>query len=303
MKSWLASKKVRRFLIAILLLILGLLIIWAFRIMLISENRVLQLVEGDNLMQSWWASKEAKGLLIAILFLILGLLIIWVFKIMQISPGDAVFVSMLLLPVLIYMIVSGKLSEFKAPGGLEAKFVSVANHPVEELASQRVEFVKEDMVSVPKNSIDELNRLERLANQSKHIILHLLLGQMHYNRQDAEIYLEKFLRYRNFSQVVFLDKKDRFVAFIPPWAMLRILQGEQGDRFIEIINRGEVLELLDFPGVMEKTVSTRATYKEALQAMADANLESILVVDEEKKVTGVIDRAEVLSKLMLAMAK
>lgn len=300
MKKWLASRDGKRLLVALLFLVLGLLIIWVFKIVLMSESRALW--QGDDLMMSWLPAKEAKGLLIAILFLTLGFLIIWVFKIMSISVGDAVFVSVLLIPVLVYMIVSGKLSEFKAPGGLEAKFVTVANRPVEELASQRVEFVKEDMISVPKDSLGELERLERLANQSKRIILHILLGQKRYNQQDAAIYLERFLRYRNFNHVVFLDKKERFVAFIPPWAMLRILQGDQGDEFIKFINNGDV-GLLDFPGVMAETISMHATYKDALQAMADHNLETVLVVDEEKKVTGVIDREQVLSKLMLAMAK
>lgn len=301
MTNWLASRDGRRLLAVLLFLSLGLLIIWVFKIVLLSESRAPW--QGDDLMMSWLPAKEAKGLLIAILFLTLGFLIIWVFKIMSISVGDAVFVSVLLIPVLVYMIVSGKLSEFKAPGGLEAKFVTVANRPVEELASQRVEFVKEDMISVPKDSLGELDRLERLANQSKRIILHILLGQKKYNQQDAAIYLERFLRYRNFNHVVFLDKKDRFVASIPPWAMLRILQGDQGERFIGFINRGDIIELLAFPGVMTETISTHATYKDALQAMADHNLETILVVDEEKKVTGVIDREQVLSKLMLAMAK
>lgn len=301
MKNWLASPDGRRFLVALLFLVLGLLIIWVFKIVLMSESRTPW--QGDDLIMSSLSAKEVKGLLVAILFLILGFLIIWVFKIMSISVGDAVFVSVLLIPVLVYMIVSGKLSEFKAPGGLEAKFVTVANRPVDELASQRVEFVKEDMISVPKDSLGELDRLERLANQSKRIILHILLGKKDYNQQDAAIYLERFLRYRNFNHVVFLDKKDRFVASVPPWAMLRILQGEQGSRFIEIINRGEVIELLDFPGVMVETISTQATYIGALQAITNANLETILVVDDDKKVTGVIGREQVLSKLMLAMAK
>jgi hypothetical protein len=116
------------------------------------------------------------------------------------------------------------------------------------------------MISVPKENVEELERLERLANQSKRIILTLRLSRQQYNLQDAVTYLERFLRYRNFNHVVFLDKKDGFIASLPPWVMLRILQEEQGARFLDFINRGDVLELLDFPGVMTKTTSTRATY-------------------------------------------
>jgi hypothetical protein len=179
----------------------------------------------------------------------------------------------------------------------------MASQPTQELASQRVEFIEEELVPVAKSSIQELDRLERLADPSKRIILKIGLGQAQYNKHDADTYLERFLRYPNFNHVVFLDKKHRFVAFTPPWALLRILEGEQGDRFIEIINQGDMLELLDFPGILTKVISSEATFYDALKAMADQNLETILVVDQNNILQGVVDREQVLSKWILAMAK
>ena len=248
-------------------------------------------------------SKEISGLIISIIFLLLGFLVIWAMKSMLITTGDAVLIFLLLAPILVYVIFTGRLSELKGPGGLELKLQTMASQPADEMASQRVELVEEDMVSVLKGSTQELDRLERLLDPTKRIVLKLVLGGMQYNRGDATEYLQRFLRYHNFNHVAFLDKKHRFVAFIPPWAMLRILTGEEGERFIDIINGGKLLELLDFPGVLTLSINNRATYMDALKAMSDYNLETILVTGQDGQVIGVVDREQVLSKLLLAMAK
>lgn len=245
-------------------------------------------------------TKEISGILIAILFLALGFLAVWSMHAMQITAGDAVFVALLLVPFITYVILTGRVSEFKAPGGLEAKFVAMAAKPAVEFASQRVEFVEEEMRSVSKSSVEELARLERLVDGSKRIILNLTVGQKQYNKQDARKYIERFLRYRNFRHVVFIDQNGKFVAWIAPWAMFRILAEEQGDRFIDLINTGS-LELLSFPGVMTTTISTTATNLQALQKMTEHNLEAILLIDKDNKVVSVVEREQVLSKLMLGM--
>jgi predicted transcriptional regulator len=50
-------------------------------------------------------------------------------------------------------------------------------------------------------------------------------------------------------------------------------------------------------------ISSEATFYDALKAMADQNLETILVVDQNNILQGVVDREQVLSKWILAMAK
>jgi CBS domain-containing protein len=148
-----------------------------------------------------------------------------------------------------------------------------------------------------------LERLESLLDGSKRIILTLLLARRHYDKADAEVYLERFLRYRNFTFVAFVDKKDRLVAYISAWAIFRILKGDQADRFIQLINDGNVLDLADFPGVMTQTVSTSDSNIQALDKMMVSNLDAIPVIDEARKLKGVIEREQILGKLMLAMAK
>jgi CBS domain-containing protein len=85
--------------------------------------------------------------------------------------------------------------------------------------------------------------------------------------------------------------------------MFRIIQGDLGNKFIKLINDGNVLELVDFPGVMTQTVSTDDSNIEALNRMMASNLDAIPVIDESRKLKGVVERGQILGKLMLAMAK
>ncbi len=82
-------------------------------------------------------TKEITAILVAILFLALGLAVLWFTKKVMSIEGDVIFVSLLLVPIIVYAIYAGKLVELKGPGGLEAKFTTAANESV-SAASEEV---------------------------------------------------------------------------------------------------------------------------------------------------------------------
>ena len=69
---------------------------------------------------------------LSLLLLLLGILVIWVVRYSfheGLEPptepvGDTVLVFLLVMPVLVYAIISGIIKEFKGPGGWEASFNS-----------------------------------------------------------------------------------------------------------------------------------------------------------------------------------
>ena len=70
-------------------------------------------------------NQESRPLLMSLLFLGLGLLLLWAARYWINDPatamGDAVFVSLLVLPILVYAIISaGSLTELRGPGGIGA---------------------------------------------------------------------------------------------------------------------------------------------------------------------------------------
>jgi CBS domain-containing protein len=247
--------------------------------------------------------QDAIAILASIFFLALGFLAVWISKNVLNQESNALFVALLLLPIIVYVIFSGRLKELRA-GGLEAKFADVAGQSV-EVASETIEPSISDMEIVAKAGARELQKQIYYMDESKAIILMLVLGkEEYYNRRIWLSYLETLSQYRTFKFVVFLDKENRFVSYIPSWAMLRILRMEAlGDEFVEIINRGDIQELRRYPSVVTRTISTKATNIDALREMITQNLEALLVVDEDRKLKGVVEREQILSRLLLAMAK
>jgi CBS domain-containing protein len=115
------------------------------------------------------------------------------------------------------------------------------------------------------------------------------------------IYLSQF---RNFKLVVFLDSQERFVAYMPSWAFKNLnTLPELGDEFLGIINNGRINDLYNYMEVEKETIFTKSTNIEALQLMTKVNLEALVVIDEDRKLKGVIEREQVISKLILTLVK
>ena len=79
-----------------------------------------------------------RALFVSFLFLAFGLLTLWIMRSMLLMQQDAVLVAILLVPVIVYLILSGKLLEINA-GGVSAKFNDAAQRP---LFNMVVPFVK-----------------------------------------------------------------------------------------------------------------------------------------------------------------
>ena len=247
-------------------------------------------------------SKEVTAILVSVLFLVLGFFAIWVTRTVMDIEGDAVFVSLLLVPILVYVIFSGRLKEIRAPGGLEAKFSDAADRSVEP-AFEPVEASIGEMQVVTKGGMSDLRSYLPHVDESKPIILTVTLGrQGYYGRTALQQYMDALSQFRNFKFVVMLDSDGRFVAYMPSWMAKQILSMESlGEEFVEAINEGRVLDLRRY-GAVTTPISTKTTNIQAIQEMTAQNLEALVVIDEQGRPKGVVEREQVLSKLLLAMA-
>src|SRR6266516_2473000 len=99
------------------------------------------------------------------------------------------------------------------------------------------------------------------------------LGKRNYYQREAVLkYLEMLSQFRNFKFVVFADKSNQFVAYMPSWAVKGLLSKQQlGDEFIRVINQGQKQELFRYPGVVRETIRTQSTNAEALREMTRQN--------------------------------
>jgi hypothetical protein len=248
--------------------------------------------------------KELRAILIAILFLALGLFVLWITKTLLNIEGDLIFVSLLFVPIIVYAIYSGKLEELKGPGGLEAKFARAANESV-SVASEEVAPSVEEMQIVVKEGLNLLERKKQMLNEAQPIVMIMELGKHnYYRREDVFAYLELLSQFRNFKFVVFVDKKRQFVAYMPIWAVKGLLSKPQlGEEFIATINNELSQELFRYPGVVKETIHMQSTNAEALREMTRQNLEALVVTDKDNQLRGVVEREQVLSKMMLSLTK
>src|SRR5215216_2979494 len=129
-------------------------------------------------------TKKERGpsLLLFLLFVTLGiilLLFLWIatiwftWKLGSDAPnsvGDIVLVSVLVMPILIYAIVSGSLKELRGPGGWQATFNSAITEPV----SNRLAHVR---VTIDE---DEENRLVHSSGETQPLQDETELGREEY---------------------------------------------------------------------------------------------------------------------------
>jgi hypothetical protein len=256
-----------------------------------------------NMPTSSQSKNELAALSIAVGALALGFIVVWLARTVIQSIDSSVLIALIILPLLVYLSASGKLAEFKAPGGIEAKFIRAGAESVSP-ASEMVAYDNPQVVSK-----DEVRRLmERKAkeiDQSKPIIMTMSVGGMaQYSAKDVEQYMSVLNQFRNFKCVLFLDQDEKFVAYMPSRALKQLLQApDLAQEFLDAVNKGQMTQVLWYPGVVKKTISTNSTNADALREMLEQNIEALVVIDEQRKLRGVVEREQVLSRMMLSLVR
>lgn len=260
--------------------------------------------------------KERGPLLLSVLFVGVGiilLLLLWAATLLLSwlfssdpakTVGDVVLVSVLVMPILIYAIISGSLKELRGPGGLGATFNSVATESVSDrLAHVRVSIDGEDRQILSSGETQTLQDETQLGlHDTQPIFMKVTFGKGDYTLKALRDHVESYYRLRSFELVVFLTEDERFLAFMPAWAAKQTLNDpKRKQEFVDLINGGRP-ELLSYPGVVGKAISTEATNAEALREMVKHNTRFLIVTDEKNQVAGIAEREQVIGRMVLALA-
>jgi hypothetical protein len=249
------------------------------------------------------STSQIYALGISLLFFILGLSSLWYISNYLNFVGDITPSFIILLPVLTYLILAGKIGELKGPGGLEAKFIKTGKAQIEpdlEIKSwEDLEIVEKSGGPLLKSIQDKIVNLD----DSKPIILTLTVGSNRYDAGMVLNYVKALSQYKNFRFIVLLDFDERFVAYVQSQSMLQILENiGLGNEFITKINEGDIRDIQLYPGVITRTIDRSTSNIEALREMTEKNMSGLLVVDN-KKIVGVVEREQISSKLLLALSE
>jgi hypothetical protein len=249
---------------------------------------------------------------LSLLLLALGILVIWVVRYWvnegrdpPTEPvGDAVLVFLLVMPILIYAIISGILKEFKGPGGWGASFNSIATTSVSDTMAHSQVSVDDDTVQILPPGETETHQVEtQELDETRPIVITVTFGKGgSYTVADLQDYVEKYYRYRSFELVVFLTSGKQFVGFMPAWAAKQILNDpKRKSAFVEAINEGDPDKLYSCPGVVSKAISTKSTNAEALREMIEQNSRFLVITDEKNRLKGIAEREQVIGRMVLAL--
>jgi len=221
----------------------------------------------------------------------------------RMKVGDsATFIALLLTPMIVYGVASGKLQEFSAPGGWGAKFRDAAQAAVTPTAlTTPLNQIVQQFDVIQKGGLAELQGLGPKLQKDKPIALSFQLGQQSYDVNIATKYLDFLLLTDQDMTVLILDSSRHFVAMTEGTTMLTLLRAP-GQQITNALASGNKDFFVNLPGFHTNTAKATDSNATALEKMRTQNARSIVVVDDQGLPTGVVKRDDIVSRLLEKLA-
>lgn len=238
-----------------------------------------------------------SGILTTIIVVGIGLLCMGVAKLVMHVDNIGGLLAALVLPMIVFALVSGNLSSVKVSGVLEATFA-------QRIDPKSMAITAQDATIIEKAGIEHLSEALPVLRGASPIMLTLTVGNSGYSPSMLLTYLNALRTLPNFKFLVLLDSDHRLVGYMTASTASQILSNAPtAGLLVGDISANRLNELTHFPGVVTKSLSSTASNRDALEFMAEANLDAAVVTDTDQHVKGLIERNQVMSTLILALAK
>lgn len=256
-------------------------------------------------------NRDATALVAVFLFLTLSFAVLWFIRVRLGITEATIQIAVLILVVLVYGVVSGRLIEFTGPGGWGAKFREVAFSKI-DLSFGRVDLTNSEMQDIPKTGLIEIERKLQSLTPGKPVTMSLTLGRGDYDALVLHSALQALMRIPNFRFVVFLYQDGRLLCYTRASSILHLLDADQngvmtlagtGRDLVHAVNTGDVSRILKYPGMIRKAITVNASNEQALDAMGSVGTDAILVVTEEGIPAGVAEMGPIMSRMIAALAR
>jgi len=246
---------------------------------------------------------QMQAILVAGGVFVLGLILAVAINRMKLGDS-ATLITLLLTPLLAYLIASGKLQEFTAPGGWGAKFREAAQATVTPTPTALTPLSQavQQFDIVAKGGLAELQGLGAKLQRNKPIALTFQLGQQGYDVDITTKYVEFLLLTDRQMSVLIVDQDRRFVVMTEGSTMLTLLKQGQGQQITSAISGSRKDYLLNLPGFHVNSVKATDSNAAALEKMRVENTQSIVVVDNDNRPTGIVKRDEIVARLIEKLA-
>lgn len=250
--------------------------------------------------------REAPALVGTLFFLAVGIAVSDAARRLLPAQGDAFLIAALVSPIIVYLVLSGRLEEFRGPGGIGGKLREVSNRQVETTArTSTIEFRW-----LEKGNLADLDTFlgrEPLPGTTA-LLLRLKLLSL-YDEWTLEQYAERLTGIRNLVFVVVVDQLGRFIAYFPVELLLPRLTRTDASvptrsmaaRLVQAVINGDRAAVVRLEGAVGETIRHDTNFLRALELAEKHQLEGILVLDDSEHVVGVVQRSEIVAQILLTL--
>jgi hypothetical protein len=233
------------------------------------------------------------------LFVVAGVLLVWFTKAVIGVSGDAVLVAELVLPAVVFLVLSGQIAEVSA-GGITAKLREIGSRQV-DVAYAAIE-ASADLLE--KGSVRGLeDKLRGLSGKRVPIALTIAVRSPRprsgagsrsvrrgvYDPRAILTYLDALAGRPQFRLVIFVDPAGRLIGYVSRQELLDLFRSilpsqpptsvreehrREVHQLVAALNEGDSDRIRALPGLVTTTVKSSSSNAEALAAMVDAGLEA-----------------------------
>jgi hypothetical protein len=246
---------------------------------------------------------DALAVLISLAVLVLAAGLFFGLKRYAGGVDAAVFIALLLTPLLVYLVLSGRVQEFSGPGGWGAKFRDIAYASVE---TTKILVDAQPLQAMEKGGEGEIaNRIAGLKpNVPNALVLSVGRGS-YYVRDIIEKYLQALMAAGPATYAVFVDANTgQFVGSASGRQVLAALSDPTvAERFMHDLQEGGERPFAGMGFLVTESLSPEDSNVVALEKLVNTNADALVIVsDDGRRPIAVVDRNRLVTKLMLKLA-
>jgi CBS domain-containing protein len=250
----------------------------------------------------WRAELSALGG--ALLFVAIGFAaILLVAKVADVKDGT-VLASLLIVPALLYLLLSGRVSDLKGPGGLEVQLAKVANQTIPMSGHEQggAALSYEEVRPVERGRAESFLDRVRNITPSDPVVLTLTVGSGKIDGDVAADYARGLTQFPRFRFVAVLNEDKTLISYMDESAFRHVIGADVVDAAILLdnIEKKNLGPIRGFTGMITTTVAPGTSIADALRTM-DAERTDALLVTERSKIKGIVERDRLANALLLTI--
>jgi CBS domain-containing protein len=261
-------------------------------------------MQGESLRNPWRFSPDLRAMISAVVILALGATVVALLT--NVDKRGTPVTVLLAVTILMYAMVSGRVSEFSGPGGWKAKFAAVAARSVS--SAGYVEQASLKMRDIPKGDAPIVkNAISRVGGDDKPIALIMVMAHPDYKEDNLKLILDYLALTRNFRALVVVDEAGKLVGYAPARQAAFLSGGGESASssrklLVDWIVTGQTSGRWDRELMTDACVTLGTSFADALEKMNKRSLSCIAVIDDAGHYRGIIDRDHIVASLLLSLA-